>query len=593
MAVGFTKTVMQFSRTCLLSAVVFGAIFFGAIVSGPLAFGASQMHPNAEILKNYWPPQMTLTRYSGHPDFFSQRSLGWKLNEDGRLVAQPRLRIRKLIGFEPCESILVEQQRFPLNKVIQTTGAISPADLPKYFRMSMRFRPGQINFGQMSRRIPRHVAMQMYGDRIADYTLDLLQTDEEDMEMMHAITASMWSVGGQVLDPRRGNIELLKMPWQEEPNRAELSKRFNRQKYKWVWEWGRTAHDLPKEAEPLASTMAATNYQELLALGGKLEDAYVMMHSFSEVNTRAYLMRFPGTLFPDAASTDKNDALLLVPLAQILKAFPPSRHSQKLHDVIGASHGKLDELSAIDLTQKLYHIRFTQLDNPLHPSKPLVLHDLSAVGSMKRSRVTEMFGIDTSEKFDSLVKLLLSLQPNLPSWNTGQYADVSDPHISQYEMLHHKALEISNLDPEAAAKDPAYVEKALIGAFASQLVSIATLFSPPESFDRIIAEFQQHKVVFAMTSTYPEVQKQIERLGPQRTIRAAYEPSRSHTPEEEMAGTEWFYRGFISTPHHYFFDTFQVATLAHKHMRYFQEVVHQFYESVWARHLLLTNPDVM
>ncbi len=62
----------------------------------------------------------------------------------------------------------------------------------------------------------------------------------------------------------------MELPWQREPSRKELARNFDRRKYPFVFEWGRTAQDLPKEAEPLAAMAATLNYQEVLAMGANL-----------------------------------------------------------------------------------------------------------------------------------------------------------------------------------------------------------------------------------------------------------------------------------------------------------------------------------
>ena len=70
----------------------------------------------------------------------------------------------------------------------------------------------------------------------------------------------MWTVSGQVLDTKSGAVKLVEMPWQKDEERAQLSREFDRTKYKFVWELGLTAQDLPKEAGPLAAAASSIVY---------------------------------------------------------------------------------------------------------------------------------------------------------------------------------------------------------------------------------------------------------------------------------------------------------------------------------------------
>lgn len=568
------------ARTAALSLVL--------ALCGTSSWASTKLHPNADALKAAGHRRMTITRYSGHADFHSQQSLIWELKGDHFVVGNVQ-NSRVQIG--ECETLLESQQKFPLKKMA-STGYISTADVKSYLQGSRSYEPDQVNFAQASRDMSMNEAVSLFGeDEAPERVHDLLLVGQE-RDIVPIITASMWSVGGQVLDTKTGVVRPTDMPWQKDPLRVELAKNFDRKKYKLVWEWGRTAQDLPRETEALAHALASINYQELIAFGGDIHDAYVMFHSFDEVNTRAYSLRFPNSLYP-ANEPNKNDTLFLVPLAQAMAAFPPSRQSEKFAEILANSDGVLNDESAQEFLLHFMRTEFTQLDmigkdGRVLP-RPLALHNMSSSIGYQRSNLEHAFHLGNVPQVDLLARQLTHLQPMTPTWNAGQYTDLADIEFSKYYYRDNNALEISNLDLAAAQADPKYIQRVLIGVFVYHLKALAPGPFNAELVQQLVAILRRDNVKFGMTTFNPTLANRIRALSPNQEHEFEY-----GVPHDDFQfkGQEWLTMGFKTPPHAFLFTINHILQLINDNPDLYRESMNSCRENIWARHLMLTNPDV-
>lgn len=567
---------------------------FGLSFYGSLATASSKIHPHADQLKDAPNPRVTITRYSGLPDFNSQQSLAWSFGPDGKLRSGKTIYTRLQEGLVfPCESLMGDQQYYSLSKMVFTE-YLKEADIPKYIRLGESFETGQVNFALRSRDIPYSLQQKIDGQKADKFINHLIR--DHDSNLVPRITASSWSVAGQMLDPFTREIKNLPLPWQKDPDRKKLAAEFDRKKYPVVFEWGRTAQDMPNEAEPLGHIWSAINYQETKAMGFKLEDAWVMFHSFDVRNTRAYSFRFPGRLYP-SDWTNKEDALFLVPLSEVIKVFPPSQYSAKLHGLV--ENGKLDETRAMDFLQEFNRIQFTQLDIrtkgrdnffPYLP-RPLALRDTSDAIQQRWYQLIQRYGLENSPTLQAFVDHFLGIRAVLPNWNSGQYTDIADMDISVHSLVQNNAIEISNLDRAAAKFDQTYVTRMLFGAFIWYVKSLATGPMTQAWSDDIIHKLHAHGTKVAMTTFDPVLMQMIRALKPASEVKHHYEkPEGFSVPE--FRGQEWLQWGYENEPITFYFTVDQIIELANKLPQIYKDAFNAAEENLWARHLMLTNPDV-
>lgn len=569
--------------------VAFGLSFYGS-----LATASSKIHPHAEYLKDAPNPRLTITRYSGLPDFNSQQSLAWSFGKDGLLRSGRTVYTRLQEGWVPdCETLMGDQQFFSLSKMVFTE-YLKEADIPKYIRLGESFETGQVNFALRSRDIPFDVSQKMDGYKADKFINHLIR--DHDSNLIPRITASSWSVAGQMLDPFSQQIRNLPLPWQKDPDRKELAAKFDRKKYPVVFEWGRTAQDLPGEAEVLAHIWSAINYQETKAMGYKLEDAWVMFHSFDVRNTRAYSFKFPGSLYPQDWK-NKEDALFLVPLAKVLEGFPPSHYSAKLKGLV--DHGKLDEVKAIDFLLEFNRIQFTQLDIRTkgrdnffkYLPRPLALRDTSDAIQQRWYQLIQKYGLENSPTLQAFADHFMEIRAVLPNWNSGQYTDVADMDMSVHSLVKNNAIEISNLDRAAAKFDSTYVTRMLFGAFIWYVKSFAQGPMTQEWSDGIIHKLHAHGTKVAMTTFDPVLMEKIRALKPESEVKHRYDkPEGFAVPE--FRGQEWLRWGYENEPITFYFTVDQIIELANMLPQIYKDAFNAAEENLWARYLMLTNPDV-
>lgn len=542
---------------------------------------ASKLHPLAEKFKMAGPPRLVITRYSGHAGFSSQQALAWEPQGDLYFSANA---IHTNVRIGPCESHLSTQQKFPLFKMA-STNYLQRSDIPFYLRLGESFQPEQINFLQAARDIPRDEAYEILGPDLEHRKVDLIQ--DYDKDTVPIVTATMWTVAGQALDAKSGQVRQLDLPWQRDPERKEMARTFDRSKYKIVFEWGRTAQDLPREAEPLAAACAAINYQEVLALGGGIQDAYIMFHSFDEVNTRAYSLRFPDSLYPKSW-TNKKDALFLVPLTKVLQAFPPSRHSGKLARLIALSGGKLDEITAIEFMQRFQRIQFTQLDYQENLKSPIAIHDLSLGAAYRRAKLVYDYGLPET---DALQQLLMNQQGLLPTWNSGQYTDLADTAYSLYYYQSQNAVEISNLDVQAARTDTTYVPRLLIAAYVYYLKALVPGEFDPSKVAQAIDFLRTREVKFGITTFEKDIASRVRMIHPSSEYKFEYEGYEGGNAPE-FQNQEWISKGYSQEARAFFFTVPQIGQLIAHYPQLYRQAMNAARENAWARHHMLSHPDV-
>lgn len=537
---------------------------------------ASNMHPHAERLQAAKRVRMTVTRFSSAPDFHHARHTVWE-KRNGRFYGSGRKMRNHVQMYErDCDSYLADQQRFPLSKMIGRD-YITDEAAAKYLLSGLKSDPGQMNFFQMNRDVSEVEAERMFKGELKKHVNDLLR-DYGDSTDLPIITAALWTVAGQVLDPLSGAVQKRPMPWQRSGSHKRPT--LDRKKHRFVWEIGRTAQDLPREAEPLAAAALATIYQELIAYGGRIEDAYVTFHSSGAVNTRAYLLRFPGSLYPKDWP-DRNDAVFLVPLAEAMRQARLNEHSQTIHEIFESLGGRLNEAQVLELLREFDRIAFTQLDHR-HVSGvrypgPLALRDFSIGAAHKRVNLMRMIGLTRDN--DQLTRVLMARRPTYPMWDTGQYTDLSDTDLTANWYLQRKSLEISNLNAVAMRTDPRYVPKTLAAVMRHYVKTFVAPYEDAESIRRGLQFLKQQGVRFGVTTTNLETHRRLLELSPVDVGRVQVQGQAAQSP-----GMPWFHKEQRMA----LFTVDQIEAMS-AGLPVPENTVQ---ENIWARLLMLANPEV-
>ncbi len=550
-------------------------ILLSALYSCP-SLGESKLHENSEQLRRAKNRSLTFTHFMGPTPQIAAQSLRWTF-DGARFAAEGPLHVKEKVGYSECESLLADHQYFPLNKMT-STGYINTQDVMSYVKMSMNFHRSSVKMLLANRSLSTTEAEDLFGTKWRQRLNPFSNPDAvASNDLADFVTASMWSVAGQYLDTKSGVVRVNKLPWEYDPARQDLARTFDRRKYPLVFEWGRTAQDLPSEAQPLAGLLAASNYHDTIAAGARVEDAYIMFHSFDPRNTALYNRYFPNRLFPtDWKNT--SDALFLVPLKEALKRFPPRSSSNRIETLIQNSKEEngnreyLDNETAINFLIASHVVRVTPLDSaPGRP--PLVLHDTSQIADLRLAYLIHRVGFSLNQSQGRALRLnLASNNYNYPTWNNGEYDDLADIALTGPVYQNKNAVEISNLDPNALETDPQYVERTLLGVLQYMLRDSSHI----PGFD--IQWLKSRGIKFGITTFNPTLAKRIMQLAPESHEKI------EGTLKSNSSSEQWTYRGSLATQHMFFFTLDQILTM-HRLGLTGQRLT----QNIYARQLLLSN----
>lgn len=537
------------------------------------------------------PPDVTLFRFSGAKSFQEARSANYKINGNGFEVSGG-IRVLKKNGFREDESIISELQGFPLQKMTET-GYISPEEAKMFKKLGTTLETGQVNFFDVTRKITEEEKAQYPWGLLNSRTADSREVDLDFNS--HVRTASLWSIGGQVVDSSTRTTKSVKLPWELEE--ARKGQALDRTKYKYVWEWGRAAQDIPDEITKVYSANAALNYIELLAHGGKLEDAYVMFHSFDKVNTRLYLAEHPGSTYP-VGWDNPNDMLFMVPLKDILKRYPPSKFSSRVDKIIKLSNGKIGELEALELMVRFREMRWLEYDlvGFQNQVNPIVVHDPS-VGQILNLWIALTKYKVTESELHSLMDHITQFAPALHTSNTNnKYMHASDALRTGHTYAQEKSIEIANLDPHIAQRDPNYVVSVVYDTYINYVhrLSVFIQQSQPqltklEANNEAIRLLVEHKIKFGVSTSEEAIKEQCKHLQPTaehyhpKTIRMD-----GSDPELDSETPYWYHDTNM-----YMYSMEQILQWSREHTEYFINNPYRLKPNYWWSQYYLSQVDLL
>lgn len=556
----------------------------------------AQAHPyrkfKAEIAG---PPRITLLNFSGMKSFQHARSADYFPEGGAFKFCEGGLCDHQRDGFRDDESYIADLQNFALSKMNET-GYLTPEEKRMFSQLGASFHTSQINFFMVSRDATE-AEIAKYPRELLDsrYAADFRHDHPYANGLTPVRTATMWSVAGQLIDSNTHKMKPVQLPWEKEE--ARRGQALDRTKYKYVWEWGRAAQDIAEEISPIYSANAAMNFIDLLAHGGSLKDAYVMFHSFDPVNTRYYLSEHPDSTYPPGWK-DPKDSLFLVPLADMLKRYPPSRFSHRVAEIVRRSKGKIDEINALTLLVINRQYRWTEFDlvGIQHQTSPILMDDESIAYLWNLQLALENFGLTTDEVRDT-AEILAASYPVVHTTNTnGKYNNATDSAATEHFTKQHNAIDITNLDPAIARRDPNFVQTIIFESYVAAVNRMAHSVMARHrdySFERAKAEsinmFMQQGVNFSISTPYKEIAEQAERLHP---IAKDVQPGtdRNGIPERDTATMPpyWF-----NDVHTYVFSMQHILTWARTHTNMHASPNYQLQLDFWWRQYFLSQAELL
>lgn len=539
-------------------------------------------------------PRISLTRFEGLGSFNARYS-GIYLTSDTSFSFDGGPMQSRRVGFGADETFLNELQQFPLGKMTET-GYITAAEAKMFNNLGTSLEPSQVNFFEVTREAT-HEQWAAYPAELLANRRDSLSTfiGKQDPKIASIRTATLWSVGGQVLDPQLGATRPVQLPWEKEDARKGQS--LDRTKYKYVWEWGRAAQDIAGEVSPAYSGNAALNYIDLVMSGGSLQDGHVMFHSFDPINTRYYLSEHPGSTYPPDAK-NKSDMLFLVPLKDMLKRYPPSRFSKHVEQITKISGSKISEVDALDI---LINVRLLQWDElnltgRVRQAAPVILNDASSGRLLGLHIMLNKFGLE-KDQVVALMDYLVAIRPALHAANTNnKYAHAADSMATMFAYHRNNAVEISNLDPGLAARDPRYVQSMIFNAYMvyvhrfSKLIEEAYGLSKLEARQQAIQLLVNHDVKFGVTTASADVQKQSELLNPVgRSSQPKVETGNASVDPELVKTQPYLYKDSKI----YFYSFPQIMSWAREHGAIFLDGTYELNPGFWRQQYFKSQVDLL
>ncbi len=514
------------------------------------------------------------TRYFGHPNFSSNTTIRYTLNSNGNYSSHSAPIMNH---YSDCEILLNEQQRFPIGLMVET-GYVPAEEALKEILSAGNFYPGQINFFEM-----------MTGKVIEGFHVE----DEK-------IEAALWTVSGQTWKSPTNTNELVLLPWQKEKHFRTLAARLDRTKYKFVFEWGRAAQSEKGQIDYLLSMAATSNYRELKALGGNLEDAYVMFYACDQRHTDIYLKRHPGRQWEkDAPELKPGESLFLVPLSEMMAAdkYPPSLASGEIQQIKNLLENQLNEPQILDFLIEYNKAHWVELDScyPEATAGPIVIQDFTTKLMPERIAVIlDRMGVSRNNGI-LIANFLSTVSPERHSANVGQYRDVSDTQAVLHTLKRKQAIQISNLDAVSAKRDPYYIPITLLGALGYEGRVMSQYMEPVAGVSPLVLgmlHFHQQNIEFAISTFDPEIAAAIEKWKPDsvKTYRMAHNLA-PHEIELFALNQPWYQDAYTKEIRTYYFSVKRLEDILNDY-RFDLSVLFVLNPGVWQSHRQLSNFSV-
>ena len=544
--------------------------------------------PKTKKLQFKNPPILRLTNYNMHNGTLNQGTVSER-RFNGESFDHVDSYLSMLGNAGRNGEMLGDQQDFSLNKMVET-GYISSQEAEYFRNLGLKLNSNQVYFWEVYREATYEEVSQNYQDfRFRSISAGV---NLSDYSLWPAKTAAMWNVAGQVWD--YGKIYTpLKLPWEFEEARKDFS--LDREKYKFVFEWGRAAQDLAGDIEHIYAANTLLSLVQVLAYKGSIDDAYVMVHSFDKVNTRLYSRMHPDTMYPPGWK-NLDDALFLVPLREALKKYPIARASERVRKIIELSNGKLTPVQAVELIISGVLHRKSEMhfiSSAGEQRSPVILTDSSAWLAFATHGAARSYGL-TPEEAQAIYEYFTNQSPPGASYNyLEKYQNAADSTLSRYEYAARNAIEISNLDPVLAQNDPFFVIRALFSTLHHKMATLAQMIqtidgrSSQAAYDEAANILRTHKIEIGITTHSPVILQQIRDLQPVASVPLLGTIVEGSVPQNLIDSQPYLFRDAEMN----FFSVEQIMAWGIENPWMFRSLRGNLHYGSWTSQYLMSLPD--
>ena len=433
-------------------------------------------------------------------------------------------------------------QFFPFNKYLKSK-FFNLSDVARYLRDFHQFtdRPfsillylkdkptedGMAGFEQPGHHLVYDFQFQTFQDSLLPH---------QPLPISGFVHGSLLVVGGQIVraGPARGvvDFEFKPLPWMVDPRyKGTFDLQQLRARYPMLWEVGRATRSGPGQFRQLMGMAGADILREINHVSrpnpALFERSAVTLHPMSQEGFDAIDSRFARYVLRRAGP---HDAVYVVPLREYLRIYPPAEYHGGHGVLERALQPPLSPVAAERFLQLMHYVGTTQLDfryRGQYQNEPLIFSSAhTGLSGGLLHEIGNELGISDAD--------LERISEAGLGGRTAVLSDPAWPNVVVDPLTHYsireaaadpataplRAFQIGNLNPELAARDPEYIQAALVAGFdhiASAFGFRALSENGPDVHDAASA-LEESGVRIMISTHFPQTARALQALGPE-TVR--------------------------------------------------------------------------
>lgn len=317
------------------------------------------------------------------------------------------------------------------------------------------------------------------------------------------------STSGQAWDLYSGKIERRPLPG--------LQNSFRQTEYPSIFEWATAYQSLGRSARASISLAAVLNLQEIMAMRADPEQAWVAIQLSSPEQFIEMKKIFRhSSLWQDPLHSEVQR--LMVPLLEVLNAFPPHQFSLQFAKLAEITRFQLSDYEMAKILFRLAQTDAVHFD--VLPSlwqivdRPLVVHDATPMSSEKKLLQLRSWLSLFSPRYHDLSFYMAQRQRSLPEWNLRHYSDLSVSSAASDFFREHNAVEISNLEVTRTSDVQDYIQHLLINLALEYGRRHGREQGRTNQIMWGLHKLRQLKLRLGVTTMNPRLQQQLHLLSP-------------------------------------------------------------------------------
>lgn len=484
--------------------------------------------------------KIAVTRFAGFPNG-GGATMGMLIRENG--AWKPSLvralgdgAIGKLTDYTWCNELLegnanhlfLQEQLLAFNKYLQT-GYITFSEAKYHLQHSINILDRPVTFYHVLTQEPPPDGLQALGAP-QEMQFQMKMGGPGLAETGGHVSASLYSVAGQMFELKPGadfpEVRHFELPWMKDPDFLPVvQKNFTREKYPLIWELGRAATTDVYEISHLMAIAGQDIASEVLHIGVPnteyLKQAYVTAQFLSQENTDKFSKMFGKYLF---GRSEKNPGktVFIVPLLEWLEKFPPRRYDSTFKALFEKKLFKSTEES-FKLIETLKYFQHQVLDVKFRGknlASPIFFSAVAASDLMVPMELllTSYFKMDpkTLNELKGESNQITARGNSIDIPWPEKLLDPGASHAMQGKW-DGMPLQIANLDPELAARDPQYIPAIFSGIFDHYMRQFGGGGGiDAQVIQQIAKALKEAQVHFVVTTQYPKTAQMLRMLKPQK-----------------------------------------------------------------------------